>query len=54
MPSKEVLAQIAPTNPFAICAGQGLKQGTKEYEDCVHAVTSQALKRKRAKKKTRP
>jgi len=47
MPSKATLAKIAPTNPFAICASQGLKQGTPEYERCVHSVTKQALARNR-------
>lgn len=49
MPSQAVIRQIAPTNPWKICNAQGLKQGTKEFEDCVHSVANQALKRKRAK-----
>jgi len=49
MPSKEILDKIKPTNPFAVCAGQGLEQGTDKYERCVESVTRQALARKRKK-----
>lgn len=51
MPSKETLAKIAPTNPFAICAAQGHKRGTSKYESCVESVTRSALARKRKRKK---
>jgi hypothetical protein len=43
-------------NPWAICSGQGHKQGTKEHEDCVYSVMASARKKHRAgtMKKTRP
>lgn len=47
MPSKEILKKIAPTNPFAICSAQGLKQGSAKFERCVEGVTQSALARKR-------
>ncbi len=46
MPSQATIKKIG-INPFAVAAPQGHRQGTKKYNKVVHAITRDALKRKK-------